>query len=152
MAKPVYFEDMEIGHVEWSDEITADEEAMIAYAQEFDPLPFHIDAQAAESSPYGKLIASGGYTIGLWYKMMHNIRQRRASVFLGALEWNIRFVRPVCAGDRLRLKQTTLEKRDTTKSERGLAVYRHEIFNQDDECMLRMVVTGLVAKRATHGG
>ncbi len=38
---------------------------MLAYARNFDPWPMHTDEAAAAQTPFGELIASGGYTISL---------------------------------------------------------------------------------------
>lgn len=41
------------------------QEAIIAYAREFDPQPFHTDPEAAKRSPlFGGLVASGLHTMG----------------------------------------------------------------------------------------
>jgi acyl dehydratase len=47
---------------------TVDETEMLAFAQRFDPQPFHVDAQAAASSLFGGLCASGWFTAALWMR------------------------------------------------------------------------------------
>lgn len=41
------------------------------FAREFDPAPFHIDEEAARSSVFGALCASGWHTVSLW--MHYNV-------------------------------------------------------------------------------
>jgi acyl dehydratase len=67
----MYFEDLNVGDSSTSAEYTVDHEEMLAY--ENDRWPFHADPEAASRSPFGGLIASGGYTITLMYRMFHEI-------------------------------------------------------------------------------
>ena len=65
-----YFEDLMIGVEEWGIEEIAVEEDMIEYAVRYDPWPFHVDEEAARETPFGGLIGSSGYSIGLWYSFV----------------------------------------------------------------------------------
>jgi acyl dehydratase len=82
-----YFEDLNVGDSWMSAEYTVDHEEMLAYGRANDPWPIHVDAEAATKSPFGGLIASGGYTITLMYRLGHEIVNQpdRAWAFLGAL-------------------------------------------------------------------
>ena len=76
-----------------SDEVTVDNEEMLAYNRRNDPWPFHVDEASAAHNPYGSLIASGGYTITLMYRLGHqiyNVPGRRWAV-LGALDWHVKW-------------------------------------------------------------
>ena len=73
MEVPVYFEDLVVGASFLSDEVTIDHEEMLAYNRCNDPWPFHVDEASAAHNPYGGLIASGGYTITLMYRLGHQI-------------------------------------------------------------------------------
>jgi acyl dehydratase len=42
---------------------------MLAYNRANDPWPMHVDAEAAAQTPFGGLIASGGYTISIMYRL-----------------------------------------------------------------------------------
>src|SRR5258708_1493459 len=52
------FDDFKLGECFTTDGMTMTEAAIIDFAQSFDPQPFHLDVEAAKSSPYGGLIAS----------------------------------------------------------------------------------------------
>ena len=67
----MYFEDLNVGDSWTSAEHTVDHEEMLAYGRTNDPWPFHANPEAATRSPFGGLIASGGYTITLMYRMSH---------------------------------------------------------------------------------
>lgn len=45
-----------------------DRNEMLAFARRFDPQPFHLDEQAAASSVFGALSASGWFTCSLWMR------------------------------------------------------------------------------------
>ena len=69
----LYYEDLEDGHEQWGGEIVVDREEILAHAKEYDPWPFHTDDEAAKASVFGGLVASGGYTINLWFKLGHQL-------------------------------------------------------------------------------
>ena len=74
---------------------------MLAYNQGNDPWPMHVDPEAADKSPYVGVIASGGYTISIMYRLGHEIYNRADLqwAFLGGFDWHLKFVEPVRAGD-----------------------------------------------------
>ena len=91
---PIYFEDLVIGGSFVTDEVTVDDEEMLTYNRRNNPWPFHVDEVSAAQNPYGSLIASGGYTITLMYRLAHriyNVPGRRWAV-LGALDWRLSFL------------------------------------------------------------
>ena len=55
------------------EEIVVDADAMVDYARQYDPWPFHVDADAAKKTSFGGLVASAGYTFSLWCRSVHTI-------------------------------------------------------------------------------
>ena len=98
--KIVYFEDLDGGQVFLGNEVLVDREEMIEYARKNDPWPFHVDDEAGTRSPFGGLIASGGYTISLFYRLGHMPHNTPDSkwAFLGGFDWHVSFPRPVRRG------------------------------------------------------
>ncbi len=45
-------------------------EAVLAFASQFDPQPFHLDDAAASASLFGRLSASGWHTCAMAMRMM----------------------------------------------------------------------------------
>ena len=149
MEVPIYFEDLVVSDSFASDEVTVDNEEMLAYNRRNDPWPFHVDEASAAQNPYGSLIASGGYTITLMYQLGHqiyNVPGRRWAV-LGALDWHLRFTLPVRSGDRVRLKITVKSKRESSRPERGHFDLLYELLNQEGNVVLSVLVAGLIARR-----
>lgn len=149
--KTVYFEDIVEGSVVWDGECNAEREEMIAYARKNDPWPFHIDEEAAKGTPFGGLIASGGYTISLMYRLGHEGAKKsgEAWAFLGGFDWHVKFQRPVRPGDRLRRRTTVLSKRPSSKPGRGVVTILVEMINQNDQVALSVTIAFLVEARPT---
>ena len=148
----IYYEDLNKGDVFWGDKVIADPEEMMAYNRLNDPWPIHVDEEAAKASPFGGIIASGGYTITLMYRSLlgvYNNADLRWD-FLGGLDWQLKFVAPVRPGDRLRTSLTIDSKRLSSKPGRGLLNNRNEVVNQNDEKVMTLNVVALIATRPTE--
>ena len=61
----LYLDDLSLGQQFESDSLRVHRASMLAFAQEFDPQPFHLDPEAAELSLFGGLAASGWNTAAL---------------------------------------------------------------------------------------
>lgn len=149
-VRTIYFEDL-VENVEvWSEEFAVDKAEMLEYSLRNDPWPFHTDAEAAKASPYGEIIASGGFIVTLMYRAAHTIcnNSKEAWAFLGGFEWQVKFHKPVKAGDKLRNKMTVFEKRPSSKPGRGLTKVRHELINQDDQVVFTCEALVLLATRS----
>jgi acyl dehydratase len=149
MEVPVYFEDLVVGASFLSDEVSVDHQEMLAYNRCNDPWPFHVDEAAAAQNPYGGLIASGGYTITLMYRLGHqiyNVPGGRWAV-LGASEWHLKFPAPVRSGDRVQLRITIKGKRESSRPQRGHFDLLYELLNQAGNVVLSVLVAGLIERR-----
>jgi acyl dehydratase len=149
MEVPVYFEDLVLGASFMSGEVTVDNEEMLAYNRRNDPWPFHVDEASAARNPYGSLIASGGYTITLMYRLGHqiyNVPGGRWAV-LGALDWHVKFPAPVRSGDRVRLRITVRSKRESSRPGRGHFDLLYELLNQEGDVVLSVLMAGLIERR-----
>ena len=58
-----YFEDFKVGERFVSAGMTMTEAGIVEFARQWDPQPFHIDAEFSKQWQYGGLIASGLHTI-----------------------------------------------------------------------------------------
>lgn len=122
---------------------------MVDYAQKNEPWPFHVDEEAAKSTAFGGLIASGGYTTPLFYRLGHELYNNADSqwAFLGGFDWHGTFPRPVRPGDRLRQKIVVVKKRLSTKRGRGIVNSIASLVNQDSEEVIRIEVAFMIATR-----
>ena len=140
--------ELSVGERWTSREETLDEEAILAFARQFDPQPFHLDAEAAARSLYGGLIASGFHTVALCFRLF--IEQgtfgesSMGSPGLDELRWKA----PVRPGDRLHTEVEVLEVRaSASRPDRGIARLRYRGVNQKGEEVLHFVANHLLARR-----
>jgi acyl dehydratase len=102
---------------------TFDADSIVRFATSFDPQPFHVDAEAANQSLFGGLCASGWHTCAVWMKTFvsywteETARLRAeglAAPKLGPSPGfrNLKWLKPVFAGDTIRYSVTLLSSRD----------------------------------------
>src|SRR6185295_12495507 len=61
----LFWEDFPVGQVREFGAYRVTREAVLAFARQFDPQPFHLDDAAAEASLFGRLAASGWHTCAI---------------------------------------------------------------------------------------
>ena len=122
---------------------------VIAFAREWDPQPFHVDAEAARRSHFGGLIASGFHTLAVAFRLLYQTGFLVDANLGGPGIDELRWLRPVFPGDTLRCESEVLEKRrSASRPEMGIFKSRLTVFNQDDVPVMSMVSNGLIATRA----
>lgn len=145
-----WFEDFAIGDATDVGPVTVTEDEIIAFATQFDPQPFHIDPEAAKSSPFGGLIASGWHTTALFMGMfVRAILLDSASLGSPGVE-EIRWTAPVRPGDTLTGRVTIADVQPSkTKAARGTVFTSNEVFNQKGELVMTLKARGFFARRPT---
>jgi acyl dehydratase len=125
-------------------------EDIVAFAREWDPQRYHVDAQAAQSTPFGGLIASGWQTACVAMRLMCDGYLSESSCVGSPGIEAIEFLRPVRPGDALRFRAEVLESRpSSSRPDRGLVRWRWEVLNQQEEVVLRMLGSQLFLRRAS---
>jgi len=145
-----YLDDLRVGEQFHSGSYEVTEAAIIEFAREFDPQPFHLDREAAGGSIFKSLVASGWHTAAITMRLLVTcgLNLGGGAVGLGADE--LRWPRPVRPGDVLRLKLEIVEVRPSrSKPERGMVRLRYETRNQKNETVMTLMATALVPKRAS---
>ncbi len=145
-----FFESVAAGDVLELGSRSVTEAEILAFAHDFDPQPFHIDAEAAAQSIFGGLIASGWHTCALTMRLMvDGYLSRAASLGSPGVE-QIRWLRPVRPDDTITARIVVLEVRASqSKPDRGAVRMRTEVTNQAGELVMTMESTGLVGRRPT---
>lgn len=145
-----YFEDYQAGEVfEFGDKlITAAE--IIAFATQYDPQVFHLDAEAAKKTHFGGLAASGWMTASVVMRMVvDNFISRVASEGSPGID-DLRWLKPVLAGDRLSARLSVLAtRRSASKPTRGLIQTKTEALNQHGEVVMSYLGWGMYTARPT---
>lgn len=149
--KRYYFEDFSPGDVWEMESPPISKQEIIEFASRFDPQYFHTDEEAASHSPYGGLIASGWHTVSLCMRMICDRYLLNAVSHGSPGVSQIRWLRPVRPGDRLKLRLTVLESKiSRSKPDRGSVMHRWEVFNQGGEMVMSLEGVGILARRQ-HG-
>jgi acyl dehydratase len=148
----LFFEDVSVGQKFGSGRLRVDADRIKAFAAEFDPQPFHLDEEAAKSSFFGGLAASGWHTAALTMRLLVTGDFRPAGGIIGAGN-EISWTRPVRAGDELHIESEVLEVRPSkSRPAQGLVKVRTTTFNQDGEPVQVLIANLVVPRRPTGAG
>jgi acyl dehydratase len=139
MMIPRYFEDFLPGQVIdlGRYEVTAAE--IKQFAAKFDPQPFHLDEVAARGSLLGGLCASGWHVCAMLMRMMvDSYLGSAAGMGSNGLD-EVKWLRPVHAGEILTGKMTVLSvRRSRSRPEIGIVHARWEAFGADGDPRVEM--------------
>jgi len=143
-----YFEDFVNGEEIELGSIEVTEQAIIEFALQFDPQPFHIDVEAARETPFGGLIASGWHTCALYMRLLCDGMVNDSSSQGSSGMEDVRWLAPVRPGDVLRARYVVVDaQRSSSKPNRGTVQFRSEMVNQNGVVVLRMNGRGLYGTR-----
>ncbi len=149
MTEPTrYFEDLEVGEYAESAPVTVNEAEIVDFASRYDPQYFHMNPEAAKSHPqFGQVVASGIHILAIWRQRDHEITGDIR--WICGISWdNLRWNKPMRAGDSVRARAELLEKRESaSRPERGVVVYRYALVNQDDDELFYCTSTNYVERR-----
>lgn len=143
-----YFEDVTVGTAHRLGEVTVSEAEIISFAERFDPQPFHVDPEAAASSPFGEVVASGWHTASLCMRVLveEYLLETAAQGALGLDE--LRWPHPVRPGDTLTVTNEVIEKRESDSDpSRGVVRAKLTAENQDGERVLKWIAIVLIGRR-----
>ncbi len=145
-----YFEDLEVGSTASFGRYEVTREEVTAFAEKFDPQPFHLSDEAAARTHFGRLSASGWHTCAMTMAMLVEHLKANDQAGLGSpgidqLQW----LKPVYPGDTLRCESELLDKRrSASRPEMGIFKTRLTVFNQHDEPVMRYLSNGLIRTRS----
>jgi acyl dehydratase len=144
-----FYEDMPIGlSAAPAARFTFTAEAIKSFASEWDPMPFHVDEEAARQSPVGKLFATSIHTIAASVKLNHTAMTEPMAVIAGLGWQDVRFPLPVCAGDTIRVHSEVVDRRESqSKPDRGIVTSQISVFNQHDQRVAEYKILTLILKR-----
>lgn len=130
-----FFEDVRIGETVDAGATTFSKMDIITFATAYDPQFIHINEATAQAGPYGALIASGWHTASACMRRLVDTRNLytqealRRGLRTGAKGpspgfSNLRWLKPVFAGDTLNFSMTPADKRRTSRKDWGI-VFTH---------------------------
>ena len=128
---PMYFEDFEVGQRFTTPARTVTEADVVNFAGvSGDYNPIHTDAEFAKSTPFGQRIAHGLLVLS----MLTGLRQRTGHFEGTVIAW-----------------LEILEKRETSKPDRGILVQRVRVYNQRGEVVQEGEFVTMVRRRPSPG-
>lgn len=142
-----YFEDLDEGETVDCGSIEVTEEEMLAFADRYDPQPFHVDEQATGASMFGDLIASGWLTCALSARLLVTEYMNEHATLGGRGMDEVRWHQPVYAGETLSVTVELVEKHPGDNPSFGHTKAKVTTTNSHDTTVLTMYGLGLVEKR-----
>jgi acyl dehydratase len=148
----LHFEDIELGARFESEAHTVTAADIAAFAEVTrDHHPLHLDPAYAQSRGFPTVIAHGLFGLSLMEGLKSELKLYDETS-VASLGWDeVRFKRPVMAGDRLRVRFRFTEKRPTRAATRGIVVEELELINQRDEIVTEARHTSLILTRQPDG-
>jgi acyl dehydratase len=154
-----FFEELHIGERDELGSHTFTAEQIKTFARAYDPQLFHLDERAAAQSHFGALCASGWHTAAMymrhlvdhWSRLEAERRARGEDVAESGPSPGVRDLRwpkPVYAGDIVSFAHEIIELRDGTKQPGwGMAVSRNTGTNQHGQLVLSFLGAKFVRRR-----
>jgi acyl dehydratase len=143
-----FFEDFAPGDRFASGPLAVTEALIVEFARVYDPQLFHVDPEAARSTVYGGLIASGLQTIAITFKLFFETGVLTACSLGSPGLDEIRWLIPVRPGDTLRVVAEVVATRPSaSKPDRGIVRILYRTLNQRDQTVMTLIGTQLCRRR-----
>jgi len=142
-----YLDDLSVGQKFTSGTFRVDAAQIKAFAEQFDPQPFHLDEDAAKSSLFGGLAASGWHTAAITMRLLHDGAAPIAGGVIGA-GGEIAWPNPTRPGDVLSVESEVMEVTPSrSRPDRGMATLRSETRNQHGQVVQVSTMKLVVPRR-----
>lgn len=142
-----YFEDATTGYKTSGHEHKLSKQEIIEFANTWDPMPFHVDEEAAKNGPYGGLTASGAHVYSIFVRLAHKQPRKLAVIAALGVE-DMKFLAPVRPGDVIYLLGECISSRESSsKDDRGISTFLFKLLNQDDKVVFQLTQPLMLAKR-----
>lgn len=145
----IYFEDLAVGQTARFGAYHVTREEVIAFAEKYDPQPFHLSDEAAAATHFGRLAASGWHSCAMTMAMIVENLAKTKQAGLGSPGIDeLRWLKPVYPGDTLSCETEIVEVRASqSRPEMGSYRSRMIVRNQSGEPVLSFVSIALIARR-----
>jgi len=116
-------------------------------AATYNPAQIHIDHAYCKDTEFGKPLVNSIFTLGL--VMGLSIQDTTLGTTVGNLGMtDVRFAKPVFAGDTIRSVTTVIDKRESkSRPNQGIVTFQHQGFNQRGEEVATCLRQALMYKR-----
>ena len=147
MSKKLHWEDFQPGAIAVYGPRLVTREEIVAFAAEFDPQPMHLDEAAAGTTLLGGLAASGWHSCCLLMRMIADGFILNSSSMGGPGVDEVRWLKPLRPGTRIRLRATVLETRaSASRPQMGLVRFLFEMLDEVDATLTTLTTTLMFAR------
>lgn len=141
----MYLDDIQLNMEMDIPEVVIDQQRMMEFARQYDPIPLHMDEEYAKNTRFGRLIAPGVMSfMAVWAEFV------KLNLFgeelIAGKSTKIEWFKPVYAGDVLKGKAwvSDIVRRNAYN---GIAVVTVDVYNQHGERVLTDVTESVVKYR-----
>ena len=144
----LFLDELEVGDRFESKGMTLAEADIVCFAREWDPQPFHVDAEAARRSHFGGLIASGFHTLAVAFRLLYQTGFLVDANLGGPGIDELRWLKPVRPGDTLRASAEVREiVPSRSKPDRGTLRMGIEARNQAGDVVMTATLVVVALRR-----
>ncbi len=143
-----YFEDFRVGNTYVSAPHAVTESEVLSFAREFDPQPFHLDAEAAKHTVFGGLVAGGFHSAALSLRLALDTKLFSQCSIAGLGVDELRWSHPMRPGDTVTLTFTVAQaRRSRSQPDRGIVTFHYELHNQQGLLLTSLKITKALKSR-----
>ena len=143
-----HFEDLVVGETVNLGSTLVSKQMILEFAREFDPLPFHLDEEAAKRSLLGGLAASGWQTAALTLRLLGDAFLNKIASAGGLGFSDLKWKKPVMVGDTIfPTARIASLRRSAHHPDRGIMSLDLVVKNQRGEEVMTMTLANLVETR-----
>lgn len=131
----LYFEQFTVGQLFRHDirRTVTETDNVLFTTMTHNPAAIHLDVEYAKKTEFGKPLMNSVFTLGLMVGI--SVGDTTLGTTVANLGWDeVRFPKPLFAGDTIHVETTVLEKRASkTRPDNGIVIFQHCAMNQRDE-------------------
>ena len=142
-----YFEDWTIGERIETESVLLDEAHIVEFARAYDPQPFHLDADTARGTKFGRLIASGWQTAAITMRLIVDCGLFGTHGGIGMGVDELRWLKPVFPGDSLHVVGEAVSARAKPGAKSGIVHFKLTTLNQHGETVMTQTAIVMVPCR-----
>lgn len=146
MTSLLHFEDFSAGQTFMLGPLVVTREAIIEFATEFDPQPFHLDEEAGRQSILGGLAASGWHTSAILLRLICDACLSQSAVLGSSGMDEVKWLKPVLADDILNGEFSILTVR-RSNSRPGVGILNFSSFLQNESGERKIEMAGMFFMR-----
>ena len=145
----ILFDDYTVGQTFETDRRTITETDHVNFTTAFGFFePLFMDRAYVETrTPYKARIVPGALTFSVaeGLTILSGILHDTGMALLGV---EMTILKPVFVGDTLGVRIEVADKRDTSKPDRGIVTYTHDVYNQQNEAVMEYRVKRMIKRQA----